>query len=274
MSSSGEARTGFVAINGANLYVETQGQGQPLLLLHAGVTDSRMWDDQFGLFAEHYRVVRCDMRGFGKSKMPPGKFAHYEDMAALMKQLHLDKACIIGLSFGGYVAIDVALAYPLMVAALVLGAPALSGYEATSTELQQFFTAEAAALERGDLATATELNLKMWVDGPARPPEHVSPAIRQKVGEMQLNIFAQPAPADVDEIELIPPALNRLQEIDVPTLVIVGDEDVPEFQVISDLATAGIKNARIVVMPGVAHLPSLEEPNEFNRLVLEFLAER
>jgi pimeloyl-ACP methyl ester carboxylesterase len=140
--------------------------------------------------------------------------------------------------------------------------------------LQQFFTAEAAALERGDLATATELNLKMWVDGPARPPEHVSPAIRQKVGEMQLNIFAQPAPADVDEIELIPPALNRLQEIDVPTLVIVGDEDVPEFQVISDLATAGIKNARIVVMPGVAHLPSLEEPNEFNRLVLEFLAER
>jgi pimeloyl-ACP methyl ester carboxylesterase len=232
-----------------------------------------MWDKQFGLLAEHYRVVRCDLRGFGKSKMLPGKFAHYEDMAALMKQLHLDKACIIGLSFGGYVALDLALAYPAMVGALVLGAPALSGYETTSTELQQFFTAEAAALERGDLETATELNLKMWVDGPARTPHQVSPAIRQKVGEMQHNIFAQPVPADVEEMELIPPALDRLQEIDIPTLVIVGDEDVAEFQEISDLVAAGIKNARIVVMPGVAHLPSLEKPIEFNRLVLEFLAE-
>lgn len=266
-----KSKAGFASINGIDLYFETKGTGQPLLLLHAGVADSRMWDKQFELFSQTHQVIRCDLRGFGQSRNSPGLFAHYEDIAALLKYLKIEAVSLVGASFGGYVALDFVSAYPEKVTALVLVAPALGGYEFKSTEMLDFFAAEEAALAQGDIAAATELNLKMWVDGFQRDEAEVSAQVREQVKRMQLNIFAQPDVAETEEKELILPAIDQLEKIAVPTLVINGDKDVAEFQSLSSLIAEKIGPSRHVIIPGAAHLPSLEKPEEFNRIVLEFL---
>jgi 3-oxoadipate enol-lactonase len=272
LDSSEGTRTGFASINGISMYFETKGEGKPLLLLHAGVADSRMWDSQFEEFSTTHFVIRCDLRGFGQSGKSSGRFAHYEDIAALLKYLEVEPVSVIGSSFGGYVAIDFVLAYPERVIALVLAAPALGGYEFESAEMLEFFTAEEEALERSDLVAATELNLKMWVDGFNRQPETVSAEIRKRVREMQLNIFSQPEVANGVEKKLVPPAIDQLHQIMIPTLVIVGDQDVPEFQTISRLITQKVESARHVVISGTAHLPNMEKQEEFNQLIIDFLA--
>jgi len=269
--SSQGTRIGFAPINGLDFYFETKGAGTPLLLIHAGVADSRMWDGQFEQFSKTHLVIRCDLRGFGQSGKSAGTFAHYQDIAALLNYLNVAPVTVIGASFGGYVALDFALAYPDLVAALILVAPALGGYEFESAEMLEFFAAEEEALARGDRVGATELNLKMWVDGLNRGDGEVSRQVRQQVKTMQLHIFSQPDVADMEEQELIPPALERLEQIMVPTLLVRGDQDVAEFQTISNLIAHKIRHSQQVIIPGTAHLPSLEKPEEFNQIVLDFL---
>jgi 3-oxoadipate enol-lactonase len=266
--------TGFAQVNGGGLYYEVRGHGYPLLLLHAGIADSRMWDDQVEVFARYYRVIRYDIRGFGQSVVPAGPLSHYEDAAGLLGFLGMEKAHVIGVSFGGSVAVDFTLAHPEMVASLILSAPIVSGYEPSSEEMQRFFAEEEEALSRGDLAAATELNLHMWVDGLTRTPEQVNATVRERVREMQLQAFAVPIPEEAEERSLTPPAITRLAEIQVPALIIVGDRDVPEFLEISEVIAAGIRDSQRVVIPGAAHLPSMEKPDLFNQIVLEFLREQ
>ncbi len=118
-----QPQTGFLDTQGAPLYYEVAGTGHPLLLIHAGVADSRMWDQQFQTFAQHYQVIRYDLRGFGQSSVPAGPFANHKDTFALLEHLGIKQAHVIGISFGGLVALDFTLAFPEKVTALVLGAP-------------------------------------------------------------------------------------------------------------------------------------------------------
>lgn len=268
---SGQTRAGFAPVNGIKMYFETAGHGEALLFLHAGVADSRMWKNQVEEFSTTYSVITCDLRGFGQSGMSSGHFAHHEDVAGLLDYLGIVRASVVGASFGGRVALDLALAHPEVASALVLAAPALGGYKFESAEMLEFFATEEEALAREDLAAATELNLTMWVDGIRRNPGDASSAIRERVREMQMNIFSHPHPADVIEKELKPPAIVRLSSIAIPTLVVVGDKDVAEFQTISKLIARSIRHARLALMPGTAHLPNMEKPAEFNRLVRDFL---
>ena len=261
----------LLSINGANLYVETAGEGDAILLIHAGVADSRMWDKQVHEFSKTHYVIRCDLRGFGKSKMSPGEFTHHKDVAAILEYLEIEKVTIIGASFGGYVAINFALTYPDLVKALILVAPALDGYQFKAPEMLDFFAKENKLLENGDFKAATELNIKLWVDGPQRGAGEVNREVREQVREMQMNIFAQPEIDDAEEIELILPAIKRLSEVEVPTMIINGNLDVIEFQKISSFMGKNIKSAKQVIMPGVAHLPNMESPDEFNQIVLDFV---
>jgi 3-oxoadipate enol-lactonase len=261
----------FADLNGAKLYYQVSGEGDPLLLLHAGVADSRMWDDQVGAFAQHYKVIRYDMRGYGQSAVPSGPVSNHDDVASLMGFLHVEKAYLVGQSYGGFVAIDFALAHPEMVSALILGAPNVSGYE-FSEEVRRFGAQEDDLLDAGNITGATELNLRMWVDGPHRTPDQVDASVRERVREMQFHAFNLPIPDDAQWQPLIPPAIGRLDEILIPTLIIVGDQDVSEFLELADIVADGIAGAEKVVIPGVAHLPNMEKPAEYNRIVLGFLA--
>ena len=265
-----QPHTGFAEAHGAKLYYEVSGEGRPLLLLHAGVGDSRMWEPQWEEFTSGRRVIRTDMRGYGRTVVSPGQFSYHEDVAALLRHLGEETAFVIGLSFGGLVATDFALAYPEMVSALVLGAPAVSGWE-PSEELERFSTQEDELLEGGDLAGAAELNLRMWVDGPHRAPDQVDPAVRERVREMQMDVFRVVVPDDAEDEPLEPPAMERLEEILVPTLIISGELDQPDFLEIADTLATRIPSAEKVVIPGVAHLLSMEKPEQFNRIVLDSL---
>lgn len=265
---------GSVSINGATLYYEDVGQGEPILFIHAGIADSRMWDDQFAALGDKYRVIRFDLRGFGRSNMPAGTFSNVEDVRALLDHVGVDHVNLVGISFGGLIATDFTLTYPERVTSLVLGAPSVSGSK-PSDWVRQKWDEEDELIEQGDFDAATELNLQMWVDGPKRTPDQVDPQVRALVEEMQMNIFKIDCPDDdeIDELSLDPPAIGRLGDVKAPTLVMVGDLDLEEKLVMADQLVAEVPNSRKAIISGVAHMLNLENPTEFNRLLRDFLAE-
>jgi 3-oxoadipate enol-lactonase len=269
-----QSERGFATINGAQIRYEEAGSGEPIVLLHAGIADSRMWDDAFAAFAAAYRVVRYDLRGFGESSMPPGPFTMRDDLRALLDHLGIARAHLIGVSMGGGIALDFAIDHPEMVAKLVLVASAIGG-RGPSEALRERWREMGAAADRGDWDLVNELELRLWVDGTGRTPDQVDPTVRERVREMNAAVIANEAretgakPAN----PLDPPAIGRLGEVAAPTLVVVGALDVPHIVEGADLLAAGIPGARKVVLPGCAHLPPMEAPAEFNRLVLDFLRE-
>ncbi len=250
------------------LYYEIAGTGQPLVLIHGGLVNSSLWDDQFEVFAGQYRTLRYDVRGFGKSKSPTSYYSNHGDLRDLLEYLGLEKACVAGLSMGGGIAIDFTLAYPHHVAALLPVAAGLGGYRATSNRALR--DEMEAAYERGDKERAVELSLQVWTDGPRRTPDQVDPAVRERIRVMTTQTFDLP---DVEQWlqRLEPPAIDRLPEIHVPTLFIVGDQDVEDILKIGDLIVANVRGAQRAVIPNTAHHLNMEQPAEFNRIVLEFL---
>ncbi len=264
-----DKRTGFAEIDGARIYYEVAGAGHPLVLIHAGIADSRMWDDQFDAFAERHLAVRYDVRGFGKSDIPRGPSTTRGDLHALLKFLNIDKTFLLGLSMGGGIAIDFTLEHPKMVDALIPVASGLSGYTKPSPEVEPLGAKLDAAYKGGDLAKAVAISLQIWTAGPSRTLDQVNPTVRERIREMTMHTFALP---EGDRPQpLNPPALSRLAEIHVPTLVIIGDKDVSGILEIANLLEAGINGARKVVIADTAHMLNMEKPAEFNRVVLEFL---
>lgn len=270
MTETGSRRSGVAEVNGARLFYEVAGEGPAVVLIHAGIADRRMWDEQFDEFAQHFRVIRYDARGYGRSDMPAGPFAHRDDLDGLLLFLGVERAALVGLSMGGSTAIDFTLDHTAMVWALVPVAAGVSGYQ-YSESMTRADAEEEAAFERGDMDAVYEINLRTWVDGPTRPPDAVDPAIREKVRQMQRDASTS---TDGQPRRLDPPAIGRLAEITAPTFVIAGDADMPDMPAIADLLTTGIAGAQQAIIPGVAHMVNMERPAEFNRLVLDFLLAR
>jgi len=181
----------------------------------------------------------------------------------------VDRAHLVGLSMGGGVALDMALEYPALVASLVLGSTRPGGL-APSKRLRDAWDAVDAVVAAGDIAQAVELELQMWVDGPQRRSDQVAAAVREQVREMNSAIFAMPDEGEPRPLD--PPAVERLTDVQVPTLVVVGDQDQPDVIAGAALLAEAIPHARHAVIPNTAHLPNLEQPEIFNRLVLDFLA--
>jgi 3-oxoadipate enol-lactonase len=246
----------------------------PILLVHAGVCDRRMWQLQWEAFAARWRTIRVDLRGFGESDLRPTEpFAHHADVAALLDELDAGPAHLVGCSLGAGVATEVALARPELTASLLLISPAGALLNEPSEDLSRFWREEGEALERGDLDAAVEANLRTWVEGPHRRPAEVDPSVRATVAAMQRRAFEIIADwDDLDDLEdgLEPPAKERLEAIDVPTLVLAGDGDLPVVSVTARTLAARIPRAELVVWPVVAHLPSLERPAGFERLAMEW----
>lgn len=263
----------LLAIQSAELYVETAGAGEALLFVHAGVADCRMWDAQWQFFAQRYRVIRYDLRGFGRSRsLGGGQFSHHEDLRQLCDGLGFERLRLVALSFGAAVALDFALLYPERVASLVLAAPAPDA-EAPSPELLAFWEAEEELLRAGDLDGAIELNLRVWVDGVGRSPEAVAPGVRQAVGQMQRALFELTQPEDLAEVEADPVTPERLAALAVPTCVLAGVYDLSDVQTRAAFLAGAIPSARLVSFRQSAHMLNMEEPELFNQTVLDFLVQ-
>lgn len=268
------SQTGMAEVNGTRLYYEVAGDGHPLVLLHAGIADCRMWDDQFSVFAQRYRVIRYDLRGFGKSDVPPGPYTLRDDLYGLLNFLGIQKTYLIGCSMGGSLAIDFTLEHPDMVSALIPVCAGLGGFEPSDTDAELAYWEQIEAAEKaGDTARVNEMEVHLWVDGLGRAPEEVNPAIRERVREMNGLALAREAEANLAQPQrLDPPAVGRLAEIRVPTLVIIGDQDLSGTQQTADKLASSISGARKVVIHDTAHVPNMEKPDEFNRVVLDFLS--
>ncbi len=262
--------TGTAEVNGARIYYESVGEGEPLVLVHAGIADSRMWESQLAAFADSYRVIRYDMRGFGRTAMVEGPFSHHEDLRALLDALGVERAHLVGCSMGGGAVFDFALEYPQRAGNLVLVGSAVGGF-GPDFDPPKEWDELVAADEAGDLELVSELEVGIWVVGPERSPDEVDSSVRNLVWEMNLIALRNEAAGLGEEWEPEPPAADRLPDVQAPTLLIVGDEDQPRVFAAADLLEKEIPNARKVVMHGTAHVPNMERPEEFNRLVLDFL---
>jgi pimeloyl-ACP methyl ester carboxylesterase len=272
------ATGGTLDVENGTLYYEVAGDehAHPLLLVHAGIADHTMWDDQFEAYSQRYRVIRYDTRGFGKSFVEEGaSYSSRQDIRDLFDHLGVRSAYLIGVSIGGQIATDFTLEHPAMVDALVPVGAGLSGWDPSAgdatVEEKRLFERDQKLAEAQDWEGMADNDVQLWVDGPGQPAGRAPEQVRAKVRAMCLNNYLT-HPTKGKWRPLQPPAAGRLHEIGVPTLVIAGELDVSGVHIIADALAKGIPNARKVVMPGTAHVPNMEKLDEFNRLVLDFLA--
>lgn len=264
-------RASFIDIPGVRLAYNMVGQGSPVIFLHGGLLDRRMWDGQFAFFARNHRAIRYDMRCSGESETTPSTepFTHHEDLCHLLQTLAIDGVSLVGLSNYG-VALDFAIAYPNLVDKLVLVSPGLRGYDFRDPWVGTKLTAMMQALGRQGLAEAVEIFLTMWADGPYRTPAEVNPLVRERMREMVTRSFRLSRLAPNCK-GLEPPAARRLSEVRVPTLVVLGEKDAPDIYTICKLIHEGIAGSQLHRISDVGHTLVMEKPNEFNLLVDEFL---
>jgi pimeloyl-ACP methyl ester carboxylesterase len=251
------------------------GEGPALVLVHAGCADRRMWDEQFFAFAQYYHVLRYDMRGYGKSTLERGAFSNRNDLYRLLEILGIQQAHFIACSMGSFAVTDFALEHPEKVQSLVLVSPALSGYPYEGQPPQPVLEM-IQARRTGNLEHAAELQSQIWADGFKRNSDRVNTKVHALVRQMSLDSLILQADiiretAFLIEEPLRPPAMEQLEKINVPTMVIVGDLDDDTEMAIAEVLTARIRGAQKAIIDGTAHLPNMEKPKEFNQIVLEFL---
>jgi pimeloyl-ACP methyl ester carboxylesterase len=230
-----------------------------------------MWEPQVAAFAKHFDVICPDRRGFGKSELPAMRWSPVADLLRLMDHLRLKPAHVVGCSLGSMLAIDFALQHGERVSKIILVGPGIGGAH-FGKNYPEVFAEVRAAEETGDNDAINRAEMHLFLEGPRRPRGYVKQPLRDLFLDMNGSNFGvdwETAPTD----DLNPPAVERLEEITAPTLVVVGDEDVPTVFDAADLLMKKVPHARKAVIHDAAHLPNLEHPEEFNRIVLEFLLE-
>lgn len=258
--------TGVAEVNGTRLYYERTGSGPIVVLLHGGNLDLRMWDDQVPVLAKSFTVIRYDIRPYGRSAETAKGFSSVEDLRALLDYLGAKSASLVGLSLGGRIAIDFALMYPNRVEKLVLMGPGLTGYAFNPNDVTMKPIMDKA--RDGDAAGAMDL----WLQHPMMAPAMARPELAARIRNIARDNLQVWRRLPVGEQVPRPPAIERLGDIKAPTLVIVGERDVPDIQAIVKLVATDVKGAHTEVIPGAAHMPNMEDPVRVNRLIVEFLA--
>jgi 3-oxoadipate enol-lactonase len=265
--------TSHVEVPGGQLFVIDEGAGSPILLLHAGIADHRSWNDIVPLMnGAGYRTIRYDQRGVGKSTTEDVSFSRIKDLLAVLDATGVDRAVLVGNSMGGVLAFDTAIEAPDRVVAVVGVAAGLGGFDGGNTPEEHAMFNEMERLEAADPvdpAAVTDIDVRLWVDGPGQPPTRVPAAIRELVKEMDLFDPAQP---QGKPIRLDPPAGERLSEIRCPILAVAGEIDVSEVAVTARHLEANAPNARALIWPDVAHMIGMEQPKRLADAIVEFLA--
>jgi len=268
------ARSRFVETEGARLYVEEAGDGQAVVFLHPGLWDGRSWNEQFGLFSRTYRVLRFDFRGYGRSSRPePGQsYSHVDDLAAVMDAASVERAALVGCSMGGSTAIDFALEHPSRLSALVLAASGLNAFDDRLTpqeeaELELLNAPVAEAMEAGDMERAERARLRIWA------PLGTENEAGRRITEIAFDNIHEMTMDESARRDISPPAIERLEQIKAPTLVLPADKDPLVLRRLSAILADRIPDARLVQIPETDHVVNMRRPAEFNRIVLGFLGE-
>jgi pimeloyl-ACP methyl ester carboxylesterase len=248
------------------------GQGIPLVMIHAGVADSRQWNNEFVSFAQEYRVVRYDMRGYGKSEPVDGEFSHMDDLVAVLNALGIHEPVVImGCSMGGGLAMDFALTHPSRVRALIMVGSGPSGLQLDVPTSAKFAEVE-KAFETGDLDLVAELETQIWFDGSGRTPEQVDQFMRKLLYDMNRLALAHEVKQRGKRLPNSQiPAFEHLNDLKFPVLVIVGEHDTPYILAAADYMVDRIPFAQKVIVKDAAHLPNMDHPEEFQTHLAKFL---
>ena len=254
----------FAPVDGSTLYYEECGSGlQTVVLIHDGVVNSSVWDLVWPDFCSRFHTIRYDRRGYGRSSAATTWYSETDDLRALLHHLKVPRAALVGSSHGGELSIDFTLAHPEVVQQLVLVGAVVSGMPYTQHFLDRGKDVD-ELIRKGDVkAGALGLANDRYLIGPG-----------DSVGRRRLLAILTANPQDMTHPDspLPPkPAIGRLGQIRVPTLLVVGDADIPDVHAHAGAIEAGISGARRVVMSGVGHIMYLEKPAEFSRLVIDFL---
>ncbi|NOZ07147.1 MAG: alpha/beta fold hydrolase [Chloroflexi bacterium] len=255
-------------INGVEHFYEVAGDGPPLVLIHGMGLDRRMWDAQFARLASRCRVIRYDVRGHGLSGRPPTGYRdeRFEDLRQLLMHLGIARTHLMGLSMGAEIAVGFTLRHPQMVRSLIAVDPYVEGYRFQHWDSKRVWT---IARKKGPPEAVS-----YWITDPIFAPAlqrpDVAARLRQMVAEHSGVMWADPGPYPRPTG---PRDFERLEEITVPTLVIVGENDLPDFRAIASSLSARIVNAQHVVIPQASHMSPLEQPEEINKIVSHFLEE-
>ena len=261
--------SGTIAVNGTQLFYEEAGRGSVVILLHGGNLDRRMWDPQFLPLAREHRVIRYDLRGFGKSGPADTPYRADDDLRALLDALHIHRASLVGLSGGGRIAIDFALAHPEMVDRLVLAAPGLSGWQYARGDTSYFPEARRARARNDPAGLGIAWLGSDYMRPAMEHPELVAP-LKVMAADNGKNWMGLLAHGDVERVA-DPPALHRTGMLHMPTLLIIGTRDTPDIRAIADTLTATVPDLRRVSFEGAGHMLNMEQPSRFTKLVGDFL---
>ena len=262
------SESGYADVNGTKLYYEIAGSGTPLILVHGMSLDTRMWDGQFGVLAENYRVIRYDARGHGKSvPTSTDPYSHSQDLKGLMDALGIERAHLVGLSMGGRTVINFTIDNPGRAISLVPVDSPLPGMDPVTDVFERIGKIIGTANESG-IATA----LDMWCADELFTPAMNNPTSSGPLNEIVREYSGWNWTSGATVIDRDRPADQLLDTISAPTLVILGEHDLTDFHVAATAMEANIPGARKVVMPGVGHMSNMEDPDSFNALLTEFLA--
>jgi 3-oxoadipate enol-lactonase len=252
-------RTTEVLSGQARLVCDVAGVGTPVVLVHAGIADVRMWDPLMPALTVDHRVIRYDLRGYGRSPLPRGSFSHVEDLAAVITALADGPVHLVGASLGGRVALDLALARPALVRSLALLGTVVSGYDPDADPPSLWEDVEAAS-RADDLEALADAEARLWLADPdgTRLPAGVLDLVRA----MNRIALANERSGAATEQPADPPALDGLERLDLPVLVLVGDLDLTDIRMTAELLAERVPGAETVVIDGAAHLPALELPDQ------------
>ncbi|MFI0786690.1 alpha/beta fold hydrolase [Streptomyces lydicus] len=269
-----EIDNGLVPIDDGELFYETAGSGPAVVLLHGGMLDQHMWDEQFSwLVNSGLRAIRYDSRGHGLSSTVAGDYANHDDLCALLDALDVPRAVLVGLSHGSRVAIDAAIAHPGRVTALALASPGISGRPFTDPFILEHIKEQVAAIGAPDGAERyVEHFLRMWVDGPHRAPSAVHPGLRERMRASAMANVEVHADGLGAGMPLEVGAADRLSEIRVPTVVFDGDLDSTDISANAHAIALTVPGARRVRIPGAGHMVNLENTALYDHELHAFLS--
>jgi pimeloyl-ACP methyl ester carboxylesterase len=264
----------YVDVPGGRLFVVDEGDGPPVVLLHAGIVDLRSWDEVVPFLVDRgHRVVRYDARAWGRSTTEDVAYSNRADLVAVLDALEIGRAALVGNSRGGQIAVDTAIEHPDRVVAVVGVGAGVGGFEAPATAEELALFEEMDRLEAAqpaDLDAIVALHTRVWVDGLGQPAGRAPAWIAVQVRETSA-LLAEPGHVFGRPIVLDPPAAARLPELRCPVLAIAGALDVSDVAATARHLEVSAPDARTAVLPGVAHLVGMERPDLLAELVEEFL---
>jgi pimeloyl-ACP methyl ester carboxylesterase len=265
-----QIETGYAEVNGTRLYYEVAGSGDAILFIHGNGGDRRHWDEQFEVFAKDYRVVRFDVRGFGKSAVPVEgeSYRCSDDIKALLEFLGISKAHVAGFSLGCGFAVDFVIEYPEMSRSLIAVGPWIFGYRAeSSSEMVSSLADIPKILEKEGKMAAYEY----WMNSPFFKDSFRDPTVYDRVMEIGKD-FTFWHFTHEDPIQYLDPvAAEQLDKIELPTLIVTAEYDLKPCREMADHLEKSIPNSKKIELMGTGHLMALEKPAEFNKAVLDFL---